>query len=132
MTRRLISLFFFISALPCYSADKAETWIEVRSPNFTVVTTHNDKQARAIAEQFELFRAVAQKVMPKANFNLGRPLLILAVKNEKALKELLPEYWETKGHTHPAGVFIGGEEKLYIALRTDVQGDFPYQVIYHE
>jgi tetratricopeptide (TPR) repeat protein len=113
-------------------APKAEAWLEVRSPNFTVVTTHDDKRARGVAEQFELFRAVAQRLLPKADFDLGRPLFILAVKNEKALQELLPEYWEQKGRMHPAGVFVGGEEKLYIALRTDVTGDFPYQVIYHE
>lgn len=132
VTRRFTLLLAALVALPCLAAEKNETWLEVRSPNFTVVSTHNEKQARAVAEQFELFRAVAQRVMPKANFNLGRPLLILAVKNEKSLKELLPEYWEQKGRVHPVGLFIGADEKMYIALRTDVQGDFPYLVVYHE
>jgi tetratricopeptide (TPR) repeat protein len=33
---------------------------------------------------------------------------------------------------HPAGLFVPGPEKNYIALRTDVEGDFPYLPVYHE
>jgi tetratricopeptide (TPR) repeat protein len=117
---------------PAYAADAPEVWLELRSPNFIVITHLNEKLARRVAEQFEMFRGVARSVLPRANFDLGRPLVILAVKNEKALKELLPGFWEKKGGMRPAGIFVPGEEKLYIALRTDVQGEFPYQVVYHE
>ncbi len=132
-TCRLLCLFALIGMWCAPGrAQKAELWIEVRSPNFVVVSNASEKQARSVAEQFELFRALVQRMLPKANIDLGKPLTILAAKNEKSLKELLPEYWEQKGRVHPAGMFVPGQEKLYVALRMDVYGDYPYQIIYHE
>jgi len=104
----------------------------VRSPNFLVVASSGDKQGRNIAEQFEAFRSAFAELFPRARVDLGKPLTIFAVKDEKALKELLPAYWETKGRSKVAGVFVPGQEKLYVALMTETHGEFPYQVVYHE
>lgn len=124
----LASLFLASRA----SAQKNQVWTEVRSPNFVVVTSSGEKQGRTIAEQFEAFRAAFAELFPEARVDLGKPLTILAVKNENGLKELLPAYWETKGRMKPAGVFVPGQEKLYVALRTDTQGEYPYEIVYHE
>jgi hypothetical protein len=40
------------------SAGKQSTWIELRSPNFIVVTNGDEGQAWRTAYQFEMFRAV--------------------------------------------------------------------------
>ena len=133
--RLFFSFFFFLLAIAsaCFGAARDEiAWTEVRSPNFTVVSSVGDKHGRNIAEQFELFRAVFSQIFPKTRVDLGKPLIIFAVKNEKELKELLPEYWEQKGRMHPAGAFQSGMEKLYVALRTDTAGEYPYHIIYHE
>jgi len=114
------------------AADKSETWIEVRSPHFTVYTNGNEKQARRTADQFEQIRALFQKAFPKMRVDPGKPFLILAAKHENTLKTLLPDYWERKGGTHPAGMFVGGTERHYVVLRLDVEGENPYHVIYHE
>lgn len=120
------------SPLPAHAAEKTETWLEVRSPHFTVYTNGNEKQARRTVEQFEQIRAVFQKAFPKLRVDPGKPFLILAAKNENTLKSLLPEYWEKKGSTHPAGMFVPGTERHYVALRLDVEGENPYHVVYHE
>lgn len=114
------------------AAQKPETWIEVRSPNFTVISNAGERRARQLAEEFELFRAVVQTVMNKVKVDPGQPFLILAVKGEKDLKRLLPAYWEVKGRVHPAGYFVPGPEKHYAALRMDASGEHPYHVVYHE
>ncbi len=114
------------------ATDKTEAWIEVRSPHFAVATNGSEKQARRVADQFEQIRAVFQKEFPNVRVDPGEPILILAAKNEATLKTLLPEFWEKKGHTHPAGLFISGAEKNYVALRVDVSGENPYHVLYHE
>jgi tetratricopeptide (TPR) repeat protein len=116
----------------CFAADKPETWHEVRSPNFTVVTNAGEKEGRRTAEEFELFRAVIHTVVPAINLDPGQPVIIIAVKDEKSLKKLLPEYWETNGRMRPAGVFLAGPEKHYAALRFDGGGEIRYQVLYHE
>lgn len=109
-----------------------ETWVEVQSPNFSVISNAGDKEARKIADQFEQFREVFHTTFPKLRVDLGKPLIILAVKNEDSLKALLPGYWESKGHAHPAGLYAPGEERHFVALRTNVEADNPYQIVYHE
>ena len=64
--------------------------------------------------------------------DLGKPLIIFAVKNEDSMKLFLPEFWAVKGHTHPAGIYQPGEDKHFVAVRTDIEGPNPYEVVYHE
>jgi len=117
------------TALPLAAKD---TWVEVRSPHFTVISNAGEKEARRTADQFEQFREVFRVSFPSLRLDLGHPLIIFAVKNEDSLKMLLPGYWETKGHAHPAGIYGAGEERDFVALRTNIEGDNPYEVVYHE
>lgn len=132
MTRQFTLALLLLAAFPARAADKGDVWIEVRSPNFIVICNTSEKNGRNIAEQFEMFRGVFAQIFPRARVDLGKPLIIFAVKNEKTLKELLPEYWEQKGRTHPAGIFVPGQEKLYVAIRTDASGEYPCSIVYHE
>lgn len=115
------------------SADEAkEVWVEVRSPNFAVSSNAGEKQARHVAQQFEEIRGVFHAAFPKLRLDPGKPILILAAKNENTMKALLPGYWEQKGHVHPAGIYIPGEEKHYVALRLDTETENPFHALYHE
>ena len=109
-----------------------DVWIEVRTPNFTVISNAGEKEARKIADQFEQIREVFHSAFPTLRTEIGKPVVIFAVKNEESLKLLLPEYWETKGHTHPAGIYVPGEAEHFVAVRTDTQGENPYEIVYHE
>jgi hypothetical protein len=96
-----------------------DVWIEVRTPNFMVISNAGEKEARRIADQFEQIREVFHSAFPKLRTEIGKPVIIFAVRNEESLKLLLPEYWETKGHTHPAGMYVPGEFEHFVAVRTD-------------
>jgi len=109
-----------------------DSWTEVRSPHFSVISNAGEKEARRTADQFEQFREVFHSSFPTLRLDLGRPLIIFALKNEDSLKILLPGYWEVKGHAHPAGIYVSGEERDFVALRTNIEGDNPYEVVYHE
>ncbi len=113
-------------------AEKPQTWIEVRSPHFLVVSDAKEKQARRVAKQFELIRAVFQKSFPRTRVDPVGPVTVLAAKDERSLKALLPAFWEEKGHLQPAGIFVKGPEKNYVALRVDVSSADAYHTIYHE
>jgi len=114
-------------------ADKSEIWVEVQTPHFIVASNDGENTARRIADQFEHIRFLYSKTLNRdLKLDPGIPILIFAVRNEKSLSQLIPEYWAQKGHTHPAGLFVPGQEKNYIALRTDVEAEFPYLPIYHE
>lgn len=130
--RRFVLVSVLLGATAATAAEKPQVWIEVRSPHFIVVSNAGEKQARRAADQFEQIRAVFKKALPRARVDPGQDVIILAVKDEKSLKALLPAYWETKGRMHPAGVFQRGPEKHYVALRLDTYGDNSYHVVYHE
>ena len=116
-----------------FPADKPEIWTEVQTPHFIVASNDGENTARRIADQFEQIRFLYSKALnPGLKLDPGIPILIFAVRNEKSLSQLIPEYWMQKGHTHPAGLFVPGPEKNYIALRTEVESEFPYLAIYHE
>jgi Tfp pilus assembly protein PilF len=124
----LCGLFF----TPCLHAARNDTWVEVRSPNFTVISNAGEKEARTIAGQFEQIREVFHNAFPKLRVDLGKPVIIFAVKNEDTMKSLLPAFWEVKGHTHPGGLYQPAEEKHFVVVRTDIEGPNPYEVVYHE
>ena len=118
------------------AASDTRSWVEARSANFVVVSDAGAKQARRIATRFEQIREVFHGLWPRARLGTGEPSLIVAVRDEKALKQLLPDYWEKKGGVRPAGVFFPGSQRSYVALRADLgdvrQGMSPYLVLYHE
>ena len=109
---------------------KPDAWVEVRSPHFTVISNAGEKEARRTAGDFERIRAVFLTMLPRAKDD-GSPIVVLAVKNEDSLKDLLPQYWERKGR-RPAGIFQRGFDKHFVALRLDGRAHERYRLIYHE
>jgi len=129
---RAAILIFSLALAATSIAAKQEKWFEARSPNFIVVCNAGDKQARKTAVQFEQIRAVFRKYLPIAGNHPSPVIMIMAVKDEGSLRELIPEYWATKGHTHPAGIYFHGLGQPELAVQLDAQGLNPYATIYHE
>jgi Tfp pilus assembly protein PilF len=131
VARRCLLVILVFIGLPSALTPK-DVWVEVRSPNFTVISNAGEKEARKVADQFEQFREVFHAMFPKWRVDLGKPLLIFAARNEDSLKALIPAYWEQKGHMHPQGIYVAGEDRHYVALQTNVETENPYQIVYHE
>src|ERR1041385_19894 len=104
------------------SARAADTWIEAKSPNFTVVSNAGEKRARNIAWQFEQIRSAMEKGMPWARVRLNRPVTIIAVKDLDGMKQMAPAFWE-KGDIHPASVLSSMPDRHYVLLRSDVEAE---------
>jgi tetratricopeptide (TPR) repeat protein len=139
LMRRLLLTCALLGTLASASrAENRPAWIEVRSPNFIVVTNANERQGRRTAYQFEMIRAVFRDFFGQTNNSQEPPITIVAAKDEKTLKALLPEFWERKGAVHPAGVYLntGDTGANYIGLRLDVslnQDAYePFEPVYHE
>ena len=72
-------------------AEHHETWIEVRSPHFTVLSNAGEHQGRLTAQQFEEIRAMFEQRYPKLHADSGKANgLSSALKNEDSLKLFLP------------------------------------------
>jgi tetratricopeptide (TPR) repeat protein len=112
--------------------EKMEPWIEIRTPHFIVASDGGEKTARRVTDQFETVRRLFQATMPNARLDTGIPIRILAARDGKSFAALFPEYPFDKRHSQPEGFFLAGAEKNYIALRTNVSGQIPYEEIYQD
>src|SRR5437660_1537171 len=103
-------------------------WVEVRSPNFSVVTDAGEKRGRDVALHFEQMRGVFGTLMQKAKVTLPVPLQIVAFRNSKELRQFAPLFHGKP--TEVAGLFQGGEDRSFIMLDMSVEN--PYSVVFHE
>ncbi len=126
------ALFAFGASAGAASSD----WIEVKSPHFVVMSDAGRSEAREVAGEFEQIRAMFERIWKWARVDPGKPIVILAAKDEGSLKALLPGFWEKKGGVHPVGLFLRGTERNYVLLRTDLRNPRadanPYQILFHE
>jgi hypothetical protein len=106
------------------TAKAQDTWVEVKSPNFTVVSNAGENRARNVAWQFEQIRAAIQAGWPWARVQLDRPVIVVAAKDENSMKVLVPGFWEKSSRdTRPTSVFGTGASAHYITLRSDVRAE---------
>ena len=85
-----------------------------------------------MADQFEQIRNMFHTAFATLQVDPPQPIIIVAVKNENGLKLFLPEAWEVKGHVHPAGMYQPADDKDYVVMRLDTEGDNPFHTLYHE
>ena len=65
-------------------------WVEVRTPNFVVVSNAGEKRARKVGLQLERFKAAHDSVLNPVGKTLTATL-VFAVKNTHGMKKLLPK-----------------------------------------
>jgi Flp pilus assembly protein TadD len=116
---------------PMFAA-AADNWVEVRTPHFTVQSNAAEKDARKVADQFEQIRNMFHSAFSSMRVDPPQPIVIVAAKNENAIKLFLPEEWEVKGHIHHAGLYQPAQDKDYVVLRLDTEGENPFHTLYHE
>ncbi len=103
-------------------------WVEVRSPNFSVVTDAGEKRGRQVAMRFEQMRGVFGALVTKANVNLPIPLQIVAFRNTKEMRQVAPLF--NGKPTQLAGLFQGDGDRSFIMLDMSVEN--PWEVVFHE
>jgi Tfp pilus assembly protein PilF len=132
MNRCLLVLAILLFSALAPARDKTENWLQVRTPHFVIVTNGSEKQGRRVADQFERMRAVFQKLFPHLQIDLDSPIVVLAIKDEKDFRALEPTEYLAKGQLKLGGLFLRSQDKNYVLMRLDAEGDHPYSVIYHE
>src|SRR5437588_7242873 len=103
-------------------------WVEVRSPNFSVMTDAGDKRGRDVALHFEQMRSVFGTLMTKGHVSLSVPLEIVAFRSTKEMRQVAPIF--NGKATELAGLFQGGQDRSFIML--DMSVDNPWTVVFHE
>jgi tetratricopeptide (TPR) repeat protein len=113
---------------PVSTVASESQWLEVDSPHFSVITDAGEKRGREVAQRFEQMRAVFSTLLVKANVNLPIPLQIVAFRNSKELRQVVP-LWHGKP-IQVAGLFQGGQDRCFIMLDMSVEN--PWTVVFHE
>ena len=111
------------------SPASAQTWREIQSPHFRVVTDGSEKDGRDVAKEFEQMRSVFASRYGHLTLETGAPLLIIAVR-EDGLHTLAPVFWKQRDKI--AGEFFQGWERKYALIRLDSFGDLNQAVVFHE
>jgi hypothetical protein len=119
---------WLLIALPL-TLSASDKWIEIKSPNFRVISDGPEKQTRNLALNFEQIRAVVPKVLLNLNMTFPRPLVIVALKNEESMLKISPKYGAYAGFYGKTG------NSDYAVVRLDI-GDYSttisYQAYVHE
>jgi len=102
--------------------------VEVRSPNFSVVTDAGEKRGREVAMRFEQMRAVFGALMTRAKVNLPVPLQIVAFRNRKEMRQVAPLF--NGKPTDVAGLSQENSDRSFIMLDMSVEN--PWTVVFHE
>ncbi|HYL11504.1 MAG TPA: DUF1570 domain-containing protein [Terriglobales bacterium] len=132
MSKPLFLLPLLLTAVLTSAREKQENWLKVSSQHFTVVCDGNEKQARHIADQFERMRMVFHTAFPDIHIDPSAPIVVIAVKGDKAFRAFEPEDYLAKGQLKRTGVFLRAPDKNYVLLRMDTGGEHPYASVYHE
>jgi tetratricopeptide (TPR) repeat protein len=132
MSRRLLLSFLLAALLCCQALAADQAPLEVASPHFTLTTDANEKQARHILENFERMRWMFQTLFPRSSVDPTSPIIVLALKNRKGFQAVEPEEYLAKGQVDVAGLFLKTQDKNYVLVRMDAEGEHPFATIFHE
>jgi hypothetical protein len=97
MFKRIVFFLSLLAALVRSAGAQTDTWLEVHTPRFVIVTNSGEKEGRRVARQFEGMRSVFQRVFPDAELDQAAPILVFAVRDKRTLQELEPTVYLSKG-----------------------------------
>ncbi|HXE92158.1 MAG TPA: tetratricopeptide repeat protein [Terriglobales bacterium] len=103
-------------------------WVEVRSPNFSVVTDAGERKGLEIALRFEQMRAVFGTLIFRSRVSQPIPLQIVAFRDAAEFRRFVP-VWKGKP-VEVTGIFQSNHDRNFVAL--DLSSRDPWSTIFHE
>jgi tetratricopeptide (TPR) repeat protein len=130
---RLLALLASLlpAVLSSREAFAEQTWTEIRSPHFRVITNGSSKDGRTVANEFEQMRYVFTLCFKDDNIQSGSPLTIIATRDDATFRSLNPSVTKSTNNT-AAGEFIRRWESQFAVIRLDTGTDTSEEVVYHE
>jgi TonB family protein len=132
MFRRTLACLFLLAAFAISAGAQTDTWLEVRTPHFLVISNSTEKDARRSAAHFERMRSVLSRVFPDTNVETATPIVVLAVADKRNIQALEPAAYLGKGKLNLLGLFLQAPEKDFVLIWLDAPGQYPYAPVYHE
>jgi tetratricopeptide (TPR) repeat protein len=108
-----------------------ESWLKIKSKNFTVIGNAGEGDLRKLAINLEEFRHVLSLLFPRARIETPVPTTVFLFKTHNSFKPFKPQY-KGKIRDNVAGYFLSSDHGNYIALTSQPGGNDPLAVIFHE
>ncbi|MGB7924390.1 MAG: hypothetical protein WCF57_14190 [Pyrinomonadaceae bacterium] len=121
LTLATLVCLFMLAPLSAVAAK--DNWTSVRSKNFYLVGNAGEKDIRKVATRLEQFRETLLRLL-SVKLDSTIPINVVVFKSHDAYKPFGP-----KG---TAGYFQPGDDVNYIALDAELQGEYPFDIIFHE
>ena len=125
--RRLAVVGILLCAL---SAEARERWVELRSPNFLLVSNAAPADAESILSRIERFRIALSRVLPERRLRSEVPTQIYAFRDFDSFESFLPRTED--GVAPAAGYFRAGAFKNVIAVDVSAGRGSYERVVFHE
>jgi len=132
MSRWNLLCLFLLTAFAPPAGAQSDTWLEVATPHFSVISNATEKEARRAALQFERMRSVFARVLPDANIDTATPIVVIAVQDKKSLQAIEPAAYLGTRQVNLVGLFLHAPEKNYVLILLNAPGQHPYAPLYHE
>jgi tetratricopeptide (TPR) repeat protein len=127
-----VTTLCFLTVIPAQRLVSAkDTWISVRSKNFSLVGNASEKEIRQVATRLEQFRDVFSRLFPGMRFTSPVPTTVIVFKSDISYRPFKPV---ADGKiVEAAGYFQAGRDVNYITLTTEKgRPENPYGTIFHE
>jgi tetratricopeptide (TPR) repeat protein len=119
----LATLVCLLLAAPLTSVAAKDTWTSVRSKNFYLVGNASEKDIRKVATRLEQFREGMSRLL-RVKLDSTIPINVVVFKSHDAYKPF--------GPPGTAGYFQPAPDVNYISLDAELQGEYPFDTIFHE
>ncbi|MBC7931608.1 MAG: tetratricopeptide repeat protein [Rubrivivax sp.] len=132
--KRAFNISVLISSLLLFAAavSAKETWVRVRTKNFTLVSNAGESKARKVAVELEQFRYALSLLFPKARIETPVPTTVFLFKSDDSFTPFKPKY-KGKIKENVGGYFVSTDDGNYIALASDARGSLgSTEIIFHE
>ncbi len=126
--RTFVGILTTLLLFPALPGPAAADWLEVRSPNFRVLSDERERDARQVAFELERIRMVLNQAMAGAVSDPLLPVLVIAVKGEDDLVRFVPEL---EDGPEVAGVFRMGSFVHQIIVRVESGPETVYHEYFH-
>jgi tetratricopeptide (TPR) repeat protein len=126
----LLAMVLHQSVAAWASTPRLTGWYEARVPGFVIVSDAGERQTRSLATRVCGWRNVFARLWPQADPGT-KPVVVLALNSISTLCAILPADCAS-GHAKPAGLFLPGLDKDYLAIALDAEGWGSSDVLGHE
>lgn len=107
-----------------------DSWISVKSKNFTLIGNADERDIRKVGAKLEQFREAVSRLFDRPRRKFTPPITVVVFKDDQAYTPFKPLYQGKPSVV--SGYFQSSDDATYITLTADWHESNPYAVIFHE